>query len=49
VRTLLVWAIVLFALSACQTTWQPPPGTGYYDRRGAGYQDGIIHRREDKR
>jgi hypothetical protein len=49
VRTLLVLAIVLFALSACKTAWQPPPGTGYYDRQGSGYDDGFVHRREDKR
>ncbi len=34
VRALLVLAIVGLAFSACKTTWQPPPGTGYYDRWG---------------
>ncbi len=32
VRVLLVLAIVVLAVSACKTTWQPPPGTGYSDR-----------------
>jgi len=32
VRALFILAITLLALSACKTTWQPPPGTGHFDR-----------------
>ncbi len=32
VRALLILAIILLALSACKTTWQPPLGTGHSDR-----------------
>ena len=32
VRALLFLTIVLLALSACKRSWEPPAGTGHYDR-----------------
>ncbi len=34
VRALFILAIILIGLSACKTTWQPPPGTGDFNRWG---------------
>ena len=34
VRSLCILAIIVLALSACKTTWQPPLGTGQNDRWG---------------